>query len=138
MSRFWQQWLNAACAIVILFGLVMAGAALPTTEGPARLLLEWQNGGPLAVDRAARIGFAVLGGVMCGWGGTLFAAFRAADTIEGDAARIWRLLLASILFWFLVDSTLSMATGFTLNAVMNIGFLVAFVVPITASGVLRR
>ncbi|MBX9796246.1 hypothetical protein [Sphingomonas sp.] len=137
MNGFWRNWLNAVCSVVVLFGLVMAGAALPATEWPARLLLEWQNGGPLAIDRAARIAFGVLGGVMCGWGVTLFAAFQAAERIAGDARGIWRWLLASILFWFAVDSTLSVATGFALNAVMNVGFLVALALPLFATGVLN-
>ncbi len=138
MSDFWRTWLTIMCGVVVLFGLIMAGGALPATEAPARLLLEWQNQGPLPIDRAARVTLGVLGGVMCGWGVTLYAAFQAAHMIGGPATRIWRLIAGSLLFWFMVDSTLSIATGFWLNAVMNVGFLLAFVVPIGLSGVLRR
>lgn len=58
--------------------------------------------------------------------------------IAQPATRIWRLIAASMVFWFAVDSTLSIATGFALNAAMNTGFLLAFVVPLAVSGVLRR
>lgn len=136
MTSFARHWLGAMCGIVFLFGLVMAGAALPFTEGAARLLLEWQNSGALPIDRAARVMAGVLGGVMCGWAITLYAAFQAAHAL--GSARIWRLILASILAWFVVDSTLSIATGFALNALMNVDFLLTFVVPISLSGVLRR
>lgn len=138
MSSFTRQWLDAMCGVVILFGLIMAGGALPATEAPARLLFEWQNQGPLPIDRAARVSLGVLGGVMCGWGVTLYAALQAAHMIGQPATRIWRLIAASMIFWFVVDSTLSIATGFALNAAMNIGFLLAFLVPLAVSGVLRR
>lgn len=138
MIGYWRGWLDLMCGVVVLVGLIMAAGALPQTELPARLLMEWQNGGPLAIDRAARVSMAVLGGVMCGWGVTLYAAFQATDMIPGPASRIWRLILASILFWFVVDSSLSVATGFALNALMNVGFLIAFVLPIAASGTLKR
>jgi len=138
MSKSYKNWLDAMSGVVVLFGFIMAGGALPATEWPARLLLEWQNQGPLAIDRAARVTLGVLGGVMCGWGVTLYAAFQAAHMIGNRGAHIWRLILASLIFWFVVDSSLSVATGFALNALMNVGFLLAFVVPIGLSGVLRR
>ncbi len=138
MSDFWRAWLTIMCGVVVLFGLIMAGGAVPATEAPARLLLEWQNQGPLAIDRAARVTLGVLGGVMCGWGVTLYAAFQAAHMIGQPATRIWRLISVSMVVWFAVDSTLSIATGFALNALMNVGFLLAFVVPISLSGVLKR
>ena len=137
MSKSYKSWLDAMCGVVVLFGFIMAGGALPASEWPARLLLEWQNQGPLAIDRAARVTLGVLGGVMCGWGVTLYAAFQAAHMIGDRGAHIWRLILASMVFWFVVDSSLSVATGFALNALMNVGFLLAFVVPIGLSGVLR-
>ena len=137
MSKSYKNWLDAMCGVVVLFGFIMAGGALPASEWPARLLLEWQNQGPLAIDRAARVTLGVLGGVMCGWGVTLYAAFQAAHMIGDRGAHIWRLILASMVFWFVVDSSLSVATGFALNALMNVGFLLAFVVPIGLSGVLR-
>lgn len=139
MTKHIIGWLNAMCAVVVVTGLVMAGGALPQTEWGARLLLEWQNGGPLALDRAARVLTGVLGGVMCGWGVTLFAGFQAIEAVA-DArlrTRFWRIMLAGILVWFVVDSGLSIATGFALNAVMNAAFMLAFCVPIVASGAIR-
>jgi len=75
---------------------------------------------------------------MCGWGGTLFAAFSTTDAIAGPVSQLWRFILASILFRFVVDSSLSITTGFALNTLMNVGFPVAFALPLTASGALRR
>ena len=138
MSKSYKNWLDAMCGVVVLFGFIMASGALPATEWPAHLLLEWQNQGPLEIDRTARVTLGVLGGVMCGWGVTLYAAFHAAHIIGDGATRIWRLILASMIVWSVVDSSLSVATGFALNALMNVGFLLAFIVPIGFSGVLRR
>ena len=75
---------------------------------------------------------------MYGWGGTLFAAFSITDAIAGPVSQLRRLILASVLFRFVVDSSLSITTGFALNALMNVGFPVAFALPLTASGALRR
>ncbi|HEX8388300.1 MAG TPA: hypothetical protein VF636_04725 [Sphingomonas sp.] len=54
-----------------------------------------------------------------------------------QAAPIWRALTAAVVIWFVVDSTVSVATGFALNAVSNAAFLVAYLVPMLGAGALR-
>jgi len=138
MSRFWLNWMTTWCRAVALFGAVLTLAAFEATDGPVVYLLDIMNGAsPLEVTRPLRFAVALMGAVTLGWGLTLLAAVRAADELVERGAAVWRAIAAGVLFWYVVDSALSVATGFALNAVSNTAFLVAFLIPLSRSGVLR-
>jgi len=136
MSEFWQRWVTAWCGIVALFGIVIAGAAFDMTDGPVRLFFGLLNEPlDLAVDDHLRFSLAVLGAVTLGWSITLLAAFRAALRLGIPQSRpVWKLLAVSLIVWYLVDSALSVATGFWSNAALNTVLLAAFLVPILRGG----
>jgi hypothetical protein len=139
MSPFWRNWMIALCFGVGLFGLVLAGGAVEETEEPTRWLFDILNGsGGFELDSDLRFTVAVLGAVMFGWSITLYAAIQAANQLGEEAGRgVWRLITVSVVGWYVVDSTLSIVTGFELNAVLNTLILAAFLVPMAGSGVLR-
>lgn len=64
------------------------------------------------------VGVAIYGGLMVGWGLTLHLAGRGVHIAPAAAA--------GLLAWWVVDSTASIAVGFPLNAVSNLGFLAVF------------
>jgi hypothetical protein len=137
MSRFWRNWLTGWCWAV-LFGVVLAGAAFEATSGPTRLLFGLLKGpSPLDLDAQMRFGLAVLGSVTFGWSLTLMAAIQAAHQLGDQGQPVWRLVTVSAVAWYGVDSVLSIATGYGLNAVPNTVFLLAFLVPVIRGGVLR-
>jgi hypothetical protein len=140
MSAFWRRWLTGWCIAVGLFGVVLAGAAFEATSGPVRVVFDLLNGpGELDLDAHLRFSLAVLGAVSIGWAVTLLAAFRAANQLGRQLGRpIWILVTASVAGWFVIDSTLSIATGFGLNAVPNVVILAAFLLPVLRSGVLGK
>ena len=137
MTGFWRTWMTAWCWAVAAFGLVLTGAAFEATSGPVRLLFAALHG-PEPLDLTAQMRFseAVLGAVTLGWSVTLMAAIQAANLLGDRGRPVWGLIVARVVVWWVIDSALSVATGYGLNAVPNTVFLGAFLLPILRSGVL--
>lgn len=138
MSRFWRIWTIGWCWAVGFFGVILAASALPATSGLTRLLFGLLNDQvALELDAHMRFSLGVLGAVTIGWSLTLLAAVQAAHLLGGRARPVWVLIGASVVVWYVVDSALSVATGFGLNVVPNTVFLAAFLLPLIAGGVLK-
>lgn len=124
--------LKAAAAVVAGFGMIVALAALPATSGIANLLADivfWPlDGAPQIDSPAARLLAAIAGGVLVGWGATLWLV--AAYVLPKESGAAACIVRVGILSWFAVDSLASIAAGAPLNAVLNIGFVVAFLWPL--------
>jgi hypothetical protein len=140
MTPFWKTWMTATCATLGLLGLILAGGAIEATEGAARLYFDIINGpGDLNLDAHMRVSLAVLGGVCVGWSITLLATFQAAHALKGAAAAsVWRLTVFGLITWYVIDSTLSVMTGFWINGAVNTLFFLALLTPIIRSGVLKN
>jgi hypothetical protein len=138
MSGFWRRWLSVWCWAVCALGAALMGGAFEATSGPSRLLLQVAGGWEAAeLDRALRFALGLMGAVTFGWGLTWMAAIRAAHQLGAAGRPIWGLLTVGAMAWFVVDSAISIATGFTLNAVSNAGFVAAFLLPVLRCGMLR-
>lgn len=139
MSRFWRNWLTVWGWAVVLFGLVLAGAGFEATSGPTRLLFDVLNG-PEDLILSAQMRFAVglMGAVTLGWALTLLVTFDAAHRLGAAGGPAWRGVLASAVVWYVIDSGISVVTGFGLNAVSNTLLMAGLLTPLMASGVLRR
>jgi hypothetical protein len=136
MSGFWRNWLNVWGVAVIVFGLVLAGGGLDLTDGAAEALFGILHPDPIAWTPHLRFSVALMGAVTMGWGITFLALFMAAHQLGARAAPVWRLATVGALVWFAIDSGLSVATGFWLNAVSNTGLMIGYLVPVLASGAL--
>ena len=137
MTDFWRGWLAIWCLAVGAFGAVLIGGAFAATDVLVRALLDMMNGSaPLEMTVPLRFALALMGAVTLGWAVSLYAAIRAADLLGERGQPIWRMLTAGVVGWYIVDSALSVATGFGLNAASNTIFLIAFLWPVLASGVL--
>lgn len=140
MTSFWRAWITIWCCAVTLFGIALAGAALPGTSGVAYAFLDIVDGARKPVlDNPLRFTLSVLGAVTIGWGLTILAALRAAFALGRERGRpVWVAVATAVSGWYVVDSTLSIAVGYPINAVPNTAFLAAFLWPVCASGVLAR
>ncbi len=139
MSNFWKNWLNLWAWGVILFGIGLAGFAFEASSGFTRLFFGL-IGNPLAEEPGQHMRFAMglIGCITVGWGITFMAAFKGAHLLEAEAAAsVWRLITAAVVIWYVIDSAISAATGFPLNAVSNSALLALYLIPIRASGVLK-
>ena len=116
MNRFWQNWLTIWAAGVTIFGLVLAGGAFAATDGLTRMLFEL-FGMPIPAQPDAHHRFAIglMGAVTMGWG---------------------RFILFASFVWYAIDSWISVATGFWMNAISNTLLLVMLLIPLLGSGML--
>lgn len=140
MSKVWQNWLSAWAILVTVFGLVLAGGAFAATDGLTTMLFTlFGNPLPIDIDTHHRFAIGLMGAVTMGWGLTYFGAFKALHAVDpATAAPIWRYLLFAGLVWFVIDSTISVATGFWMNAVSNTILMMLFLIPLVKSGALKR
>ncbi|MGI9236911.1 MAG: hypothetical protein ACR2QZ_05910 [Woeseiaceae bacterium] len=125
-------WLKTGSAITMGFGVIIAAAAIPALQGPTALLLDLvylpldsqpSGGGP-----ATQLLSAIAGGVLVGWGLMMWLLATTLYAKEPELCR--KIILTSIISWFVVDSSMSVAAGAILNAFFNIGFLLVFALPV--------
>lgn len=138
MRGIWKTWLYLWCLAGFALGVVLALAAFPATDAPARIIFSSMgapNGGAgwFASDML-RFAIGLQGSILIGWIITIFGLLRAGDRIGASA---WRWVTVAVLIWFVIDSTISVSTNMTPNAVSNLAFLILYLIPIGASGVLR-
>lgn len=139
MSSFWRNWLTVWCGLVVAFGVLLLTTAFAATDGLAMAVIDLMNGqDPIVVTGPLRFAFALMGAVSLGWGLTLLIAFHAAHLLSTHGHTVWRSISGAILAWYVIDSGLSVATGFALNAVSNTILLILYLVPIVRTGVLHR
>jgi hypothetical protein len=65
---------------------------------------------------------------MAGWGVLLW--MLSTHLFPIDQALAAKLIIASIITWFVIDSTGSILAGAPLNAAFNVSFLLIFCVPL--------
>ncbi len=140
MTGFWKHWMTVWCLSVGAFGVVLTTGAINGLDGPVRILLSLLSGGAEPeMTPFLRFCLAVMGPVTLGWCLTLFAAITAANRLDHAAARpVWMLITAGAVTWFVIDSALSVATGFWRNVIPNTGYLIAYLLPVLRTGVLRK
>jgi len=110
--------LRYAGAATAALGVGFAAAAV---WAPGVLEAAYRAIGPQVhseIGPAARLGAGIYGGLMAGFGVTAYMVGRRAST-----TRAFALGLAS---WWVVDSAASVAIGYPLNALSNLGFLALF------------
>lgn len=138
MAHPWSTWIVIWCWGVMAFGALLVTAAIPSLDGAARGLFVLFSGDPATADMfdqpAVRFGVGIQGALTLGWGLTMLTLVQAASI----GPQQWRTLSAALLIWFVIDSAISISTGFWLNAVSNTALIVAYLIPVLASGVLRR
>jgi len=112
------------CLSIGLFGVVLAGGALAATDGPARLVLTALQGpGPALFDAPLRFSLGVMGAVSIGWSVMLHLVVKEAIARGAAGRSLWNAVTAGMVSWFVLDSTLSVLTGFGLNLIPNIALV---------------
>jgi hypothetical protein len=120
-------------------GVVFAGSAWPQTDAAVRLfsdVIYWPLDGQSGWHESLRLTAAILGAVMMGWSLTLLTLVQAA--VKQPQLALWRPMTGAILVWWGVDSSISVALNTPGNAVSNTGFLLLYLIPVLASGVLKQ
>jgi len=139
MSNFWRNWMKLWCLSGALFGVILLGAAFDATMALPKFYFTLLEGpGGLVLDANARISLVILGAVMIGWTLTLLTTIHAANQLDHKAAQpIWFMLTGAMTCWFLIDSSLSVHSGYWRNTLPNLAFMATFLFPLIRSGVLK-
>ena len=138
MTMFWRKWLVGWCWAVVAFGALLTLGAFDATKGVVEELFGIMSpDATLNFDATMRFSVGLMGAVSLGWGLTLLAAVRQALLLGPDARPLWSGILASVLVWYVIDGSISVATGFALNAVSNTLLLVGLLLPLWRSGLMR-
>ncbi len=139
MSPFWKNWLNIWCLVVVLFGIVLAVGGHAAGGDIARLVFAaiGRDEG-LVLDPHTRFSIALMGAVTLGLGMAYFVIIKAALMLGDRARPIWQLATLAILVWYVVDGYLSAHTGFATNIISNTGLLLGWLIPMAATGALKR
>jgi hypothetical protein len=124
--------LEAASLIVAAFGLLTALAALPALAAPTVLLADiifWPPDGVQSLGAPeARLLSAITGGVLAGWGMMMWLLVRKLFVAEPNAVKA--VILGGMFTWYAIDSTFSAIAGAPFNAVLNVPFLLLFLLPL--------
>lgn len=138
MSGFWRGWFVVWCFSIGAFGAVLSCGAFEATSGPVRFVLSNLRGPSEALfDPPLRFSLAVMGAVSIGWAVTLFGVIGAAIDLGDKGRPLWNAISAGMVSWFVIDSTLSVATGFGLNVAPNLALAGMYVLGVLGSGALK-
>lgn len=131
-QKFHKFWLIITAVVVGAFGPVFFLGTMASTLEPARLtldLLSWPvDGVPTYTSPDMRFLSALTGGFLLGWGVMIWCLRAWVYDTAPEAVR--RVVLTSLLSWFILDSAGSIASGTTSNAVFNVFFLLLAVGPL--------
>ncbi len=125
-----DPWKKLGAWLLIGVGAVIAMTAWSGTAGPTVLLADfvfWPLDGAQNLTPESQLLAAVLGGVMIGWGAMVL--LLVARIYPHDPALARSIILPAIWVWFTIDSLASIIAGAPMNVVLNLGFLLAFIVP---------
>lgn len=126
------RWLKLGSALTVLFGILVAAAATPFGAEPARFLADLiffpVDGAQRLAAPETRLISAIGGGVMAGWGVLLWMI--STHLFPSDNALAAKLIISSVVTWFVIDSAGSIVAGAPLNAALNVSFLLIFCIPL--------
>jgi hypothetical protein len=128
--NFWDRSLQFATAAVGLSGLCFVVFGTLTATLFKRLIYGTDTN-PIAGREAldyTRFVYGVLGAVMFGWSLALWGL--TIGPVRRRERWAWRVVAISMAGWFVVDTILSIASGYGENAILNTVFAVLFAVPL--------
>lgn len=124
--------LKAVSLVVIIFGVPFGLSVFPAVAAPMTLLFDmafWPMDGAQSLAMPeTRFLLRITGGLMAAAGVLLW--FVSARIYERDPGMARRMILTSLGVWFVFDCFGSIESGAAMNVVLNVAFLLAFVIPL--------
>ncbi len=126
------KWLKIASGIVIGFGILVWVSIHPALSGLLAFLIDfalWPIDGQQTLSALElRFILAVSGGIVIGWGILLWMISTRLYPQDPQLARV--MILTSMGTWFVIDGIGSVMVGAPLNVLLNIPFLLIFLIPL--------
>lgn len=125
----WMRWLEIVLVAVLAYSLLLVFAG--SVAGSLFSLLGF--GPPDAIDTSEtqsylRLPYMVLGAVLAGWTLTLLQLVRG-PLLDGQHW-VLPMMARSLLFWFVLDTSMSLVLGHPTHALFNLGFACALAIPL--------
>lgn len=124
-------YLKIASGIVIGIGLLGFLGVWPELSMPIELFLDvifWPVDNQQSLTSPeSRLLLAITSGILVGWGALMWLI--ATQLYEANSKLARTMILTSITVWFVVDSTGSIISGAPINALLNLGFVALFYLP---------
>jgi hypothetical protein len=131
-SPLHKTWLLVSSAIILGLAPIFFLATLPQGSGLATAMIDladWPlDGGSVFAGSELRFVSALTSGFMAGWGITVLLLSVWVYDQAPEAVR--KTVLTGMLAWFATDSAGSVLSGYPVNALFNIGFLLLAVGPL--------
>lgn len=131
-QKFHKFWLKITAVVIGSFGPIFFLGTMVSTLEPARLtldLLSWPiDGATTYASPDTRFLSALTGGFLFGWGVMVWCLSAWVYDQAPEAVR--KTVLVGLLSWFVLDSSGSVASGNTSNAIFNIFVLLMAVGPL--------
>lgn len=125
-------WLKFASWLLIGFGILSVVSAHPNLNFLSRPFVQlalWPfNEASNTLMAETRLIWAIIGGITIGWG--VMTLQLTTKLLHKETEVLRSIMLTSTLAWFFTDSAASILSGAGFNAVLNLGFLAVFLIPI--------
>jgi hypothetical protein len=130
--RFWRYWLLAVSAFIVTFGLIMAvlNATIVFSFFNAQInpVFWGLNPVPMPAQAFQAWVYGAWGATVMGWGITMvFVAWFPFGLRQRWA---WFCVLVSVVFWYLLDTGVSLWFGVIINVLLNSIILVLVLIPL--------
>lgn len=123
-KELYKNWFSIVSIGILLIGIIMAFFVEPTIF-------------PVEQTIVAKLILGVLGATMIGWGMTIL--FVARYAFAHRVPYLLKIILASLVVWYIIDTLISAYFGANFNVALNSIILIAAVIPLIAGQrVLRK
>lgn len=131
-QKFHKFWLKITAIVIGSFGLIFFLGTMLSTSEPARWTLDLLSlpldGVQNYNEPTTRFLSALTGGFLFGWG--VMVWFLSTWVYDKAPEQVRKAVMVGILSWFILDSSGSIASGNTSNAIINILVLLIAVGPL--------
>lgn len=127
-----KSWLKITAIVIASFAPVMFLGSMTATSAPLQFTLDLLglplDGLPVYGDPASRFLAAIMGGLLLGWGATIWCL--QAWVFDAAPEGVRHTVVVSLCLWFVLDSAGSALSGHPSNVLFNVGILVCAVGPL--------
>lgn len=140
MNGIWKKLMLLWALSVGGFGLVLTLGAVDATSWPVKMLFAFLYPSMEAeFTPHLRFSLAVMGPVTLGWCFTLIGAVQVSNYVRPEGQKVlWFWVTLGALTWFVIDSLLSVTTGFWRNVIPNTLYITTYLIILLKSGVMKR
>ncbi|WP_299610654.1 hypothetical protein [uncultured Tateyamaria sp.] len=128
---FHKFWLRITAVVIASFAPIMFLGSMVSTSAPLQFTVDLLglplDGLPRYGDPASRFLAAIMGGLLLGWGATIWCLQAWVYDAAPDGVR--RSVVTALCLWFALDSAGSILSGHASNVLFNIGILLMAVGP---------